>query len=99
MLRRTEPVVLLVPRFPRRVQSKRAAASTSWTRRFAREHAGVATGSSRSAARVIAVTRIARRRVVRRRVARRSVPRGSDIAGARKGASITAIISVPIAPA
>jgi hypothetical protein len=43
--------------------------------------------------------RIARRRVVRRRVARRSVPRVSDIAGARKGASIIAIISAPIAPA
>ena len=80
MLRRTEPVVLLVPRFTRRVQSKRAAASTSWTRRFARRRAGTATGSSRSAAPVIAVTRIARRRVVRWHVARRSVPRVSDIA-------------------
>jgi hypothetical protein len=48
---------------------------------------------------VIAVTRIARRRVARRRVARRSVPRVSGIAGARKGASITAIISARIAPA
>ena len=71
MLRRTEPVVLLVPRFTRRVQSKRAAASTSWTRRFARG-CGAATGSSRSASRAIADTRIARRRVARRRVARRS---------------------------
>jgi hypothetical protein len=43
--------------------------------------------------------RIARRRVVRRRVARQCVPRVSDIAGARKGASIIAIISAPIAPA
>jgi hypothetical protein len=48
---------------------------------------------------VIAVTRIARRRVVRRRVVRRSGPRVGDIAGARKGVSITAIISAPIAPA
>jgi hypothetical protein len=34
MLRRTESVVSLVPRFGRRVQSVRAAAPTSWTRRL-----------------------------------------------------------------
>ena len=49
MLRRTEPVVSLVPRFERRVQSKRAAAPTSWTRRFARKSVAAAIASSRSA--------------------------------------------------
>ena len=70
MLRRTEPVVSLVPRFGARVQSERAAAPTSWTRRFARKPAGAATASSRSARRVIAATRIARRRVARPPAAR-----------------------------
>ena len=70
MLRRTEPVVPLVPRLRRRVQSKRAVAPTSWTGRFARKSVDAAIASLRSAPRVIAATPIARRRVVRPRAAR-----------------------------
>jgi hypothetical protein len=81
MLRRTEPVVSLVPRFKRRVQSKRAAASTLWMRRFVRKSADAAIVSLRSASRVIAATRIAPPRVGRRPAAHRSGPGGnaSDI--------------------
>jgi len=99
MLRRTEPVVSLVPRFGSRVQSKGAAASTSWTRRFASKPADAAIGSSRSVPHVIEAMRIARRRVERRRVAIPPVPRASGIAAAPKGVWIIAITSGPIAPA
>src|SRR5260221_12005365 len=71
MLRRPEPVVSFVPRFTRRVQSKRAAAPTSWPRRFARKSVDAVIDSSRSASRVIAAGRIARRRAARPR----AVPR------------------------
>ena len=99
MLRRTEPVVSLVPRFERRVQSKRAAAPTSWTRRFARKSVDAAIDSSRSAARVIAAMRIARRRVAWPRAAHRSAPHANAIGAARKAASIIAITSARTAPA
>ena len=99
MLRRTEPVVSLVPRFERRVQSKRAAAPTSWTRRFARKFVDAAIDFLRSAPRVIAATRIARPCVAQQPVARPSGPRASAIGGAQKAASIIAITSAPTAPA
>jgi hypothetical protein len=99
MLRRTEPVVSLVPRFTRRVQSKRAAAPTSWTRRFARKSVAAAIVSSRSAPRVIAATRIARRRVARRLGPPQSAPRASVIGAVPKGASIIVITSEPTVPA
>jgi hypothetical protein len=75
------------------VQSKRAAASTSWTRRFAKRPADVAIVFSPSASRVIAVTRIARRRAAPQGVESRSARHASVIAVAPKGASIIAIIS------
>ena len=99
MLRRTEPVVSLVPRFGRRVQSMRAAAPTSWTRRFARKSADAAIASLRSAPRVIAATPIARRRVAQPRAAPRSAPRANVIGAVPKGASIIATISARTAPA
>ena len=99
MLRRTEPVVFLVPRFQRRVQSKRAAAPTSWTCRFARKSVAAATASLRSAPRVIAAMRIARRRVARWPAVRPSVPRANAIGAVPRDASIIAITSVRTAPA
>jgi hypothetical protein len=98
MLRRTEPVVSRVPRFTRRVQSKRAAVSTPWMRRFVRKSADAAIVSLRSASRLIAVTRTAPPRVGRRRAAHRSGPRDAIVA-AWKGASIIVITSAPTAPA
>jgi hypothetical protein len=99
MLRRTEPVVSLVPRFVRRVQSKRAAASTSWTGRFARKSVAAATACLRSASRVIVAMRIARRRAEWRHETHRSARRANATAAAQKGASITAITSARTAPA
>jgi hypothetical protein len=99
MLRRTEPVVPVVPRFASRVQSKRAAAPTSWTRRFARKVVDAAIVSSRSAGRVIAARRIAHRPAAPRRVTRQSPPRGAAIVAVAKAASIIAITNGPIAPA
>jgi hypothetical protein len=99
MLRRTEPVVSLVSRFERRVQSKRTAAPTSWTRRFAKRSADAAIGCLRSAPRVIAATRIARPRVAQRLAARRSTRPATAIGAVPKGASIIAITSARIAPA
>ena len=99
MLRRTEPVVSLVPRFERRVQSKRAGASASWTRRFAKKSVAGAIDSLRSAARVTAATRTARRRAVRRRGPPQSAPRASVIAAVLKDASIIGITSGPTVPA
>jgi len=99
MLRRTETIVSVLPRFTRRVQSKRAAAPTSWTRRFARKPADAAIDSSRSAGRVIAATHIAQRRVARRLVAPRSARRASAIGAVSKAASIIAITSERTAPA
>ena len=99
MLRRTKPVVFVVPRFNRRVQSERAAAPTLWTRRFARKSADAATASSRSARHVIAVTPIARWRAAPRLAARRSGLRVDAIGGAQRAASIIATISARTAPA
>jgi hypothetical protein len=99
MLRRTEPVVSLVPRFLRRVQSKRAAASTSWTGRFARKSVAAATACLRSASRVIVAMRIARRRAEWRHETHRSAPRDSVTAAAPKGVSITVITNGRTAPA
>jgi hypothetical protein len=96
MLRRTEPVVPLVPRFERRVQSKRAAAPTSWTRRFVKKAVDVAIGCSRSARRVIAATRIARPGVVRPPVTPRSAPPVTAIGRARKAGSIIGITDARI---
>jgi hypothetical protein len=99
MLRRTEPVVSVVPRFERRVQSKRATAPLSWMRRFARKSVVAATASLRSASRVIAATRIARRRVGRTRVGHQSGPRANAIVRVLKAVSIIAITSARTAPA
>jgi hypothetical protein len=83
----------------RRVQSKRAAAPTSWTRRFARKSVNAAIAFSRSASRVIAAMRIAHRRVAWRHGAIQSALHVNATAPAPKGASIIATISGPIAPA
>jgi hypothetical protein len=99
MLRRTEPVLSLVPRFLGRVQSKRAAAPTSWTRRFARRSVAAAIASLRSACRVIAGTRTARARVVRRRVRHQCARPGNAISAVPKAVSIIATISGRTAPA
>jgi hypothetical protein len=99
MLRRTEPVVSLVPRFTRRVQPKRAADSPSWTRRFARKSVDAAIASSRSAPRAIAATPIARRRVARPRGAIPFGPLVRAIGAVLRAASIIVIISARIAPA
>jgi hypothetical protein len=99
MLGRTEPVDSVVPRFERRVQSKRAAAPTSWTRRFARKSVAVAMVCSRSAFRAIAAMRIARRPVGRTRVGHPSGPRANAIVRVLKAVSIIAITSAPTAPA
>lgn len=99
MRRRTEPVVPLVPRFQGRVQSKRAAAPTLWTRRFARRSVDAAIGPSRSAPPAIAATRIARRRVVRPPAVHPSARLDNAIAAARKADSIIAITSARTAPA
>jgi hypothetical protein len=99
MLRRTEPVVSLVPRFKRRVQSKRAAASTSWVRRFARRSVDAAIASSPSVRRAIAAMRIARRRVASPRAEIRSARHVHVIGEVPKGASIIVTISGLTAPA
>jgi len=99
MLRRTEPVVSLVPRFLRRVQSKRAAASTSWTGRFARKSVAAATACLRSASRVIVAMHIARRHAEWRHETHRSARRANAIDVVPKGASIIAITSARTAPA
>jgi hypothetical protein len=77
----------------RRVQSKRAAASTSWTGRFARKSVGAAIASSPFVRRAIAAMPIARRRVVRPRGETRCARRVRVIGGAPKGVSIIAITS------
>jgi hypothetical protein len=99
MLRRTEPVVSFVPWFVRRVQSKRAAASTSWTGRFARESVDAAIASSRSARRVIAATPIARPRAAQARAVTRSARPANVIAAVPKAVSITDITSARTVPA
>jgi hypothetical protein len=98
MLRRTEPVVLLVPRFERRVQSKRAAAPT-WTRRFVIRSVDAAMASSRSVLRVIAATLIAREPVVRPRAGTRSAPLVRVIGAVPKAALIIVTTSARIARA
>jgi len=96
MLRQTEPVGSLVPRFRDGVQSERAAAPTSWTPRYGRRPVGVVAAPSRSAPPAIAATRIARPCAGRPRAGDRSRRPVAGIAAAPKAASITAIISAPI---
>jgi hypothetical protein len=76
----------------------RAAASTSWTGRFARRSVDAAIASSRSAHRVIAAMRIARRPVGWWPVARVFAPRASAIAAVPKAVSIIAITSARTVP-
>ena len=100
MLRRTESVVSLVPRFDGRVQSEsQPPAPTSWTRRFAKNAAGSVAASSRFAPRVIAVTRIARRRVARPVATGQSAPLATAIGRVLKAVWIIAIINARIARA
>ena len=99
MLRRTESVVSLVPRFDVGVQSDGPPAPTSWTRRSARKAAGSVAASSPFAPRVIAVTRIVRRRVAAPGAAGRSAPPATAIGRVRKAASIIGIINARIARA
>jgi hypothetical protein len=82
-----------------RIQLECVAAPTLWKRRFARKRVGGAAAASRSAPRAIAATRIARRRVARRPAAGRSGPPAAAIGPVRKAASLTGIISAPIARA
>jgi hypothetical protein len=93
MLRRTEPVLSLVPRFLGRVQSKRAAASTPWTGRFARKSVDAAIASSRSAHHVIAATPIARPRAAKVHAVTPSARHASVIGAVPKAALIIAITS------
>ena len=98
-LRRAEAVLSVVPRFGLYVQLERTAAPTPWTSRSAKKPAGAVTGSSRSVSPVIAATRTARRPVAPSRAAARSPRPVSDIAAARRAASIIAITSARIARA
>ena len=95
-LRRAEAVLSVVPRFGLYVQLERTPAAPTWIRPFARKPAGAVTGSSRSVSRVTAATRTARRVVASLRAGARSARREPDTAGARKAASIIAIINARI---
>src|SRR5438132_12105709 len=99
MLRRTEPVVSLVPRFDWRVRSDSPPAPRSWTRRFARNAAGSVAASLRFAPPVIVATCIARRRVAGPVAAGRSAPLAVAIDRVLKAGWIIGIINARIARA
>jgi hypothetical protein len=88
-----------VSRFIGDVQSKRAAASTSWTHRFARKPVDAAIASLPSVRHAIAAMRIARRRVARPHAETRSAWPVRVIGEVPKDGSIIVITNGRTAPA